>query len=594
MGLEQQITKGIQAGLQSIFGIEADLTTIQLQPCKKEFEGSHTFVTFPYLKAARCKPEDLGQKLGEYLLENQKEVQAFNVIKGFLNLSIAQTQWVDTVRKALNTPNYGHSPKKDSTIMVEYSSPNTNKPLHLGHLRNNFLGYSISQILKADGYQVTMANLINDRGIHICKSMVAYLHFGEGKTPDSEGIKGDKFVGDYYVAFDKAYKKEVQDLIKKGKTEEEAKKEAPIFKEAQAMLRQWEAGEAETVSLWKTMNNWVYDGFEKTYTKIGVAFDKYYYESETYLLGKDFVLGGLEKDVFYKKEDNSIWIDLSADGLDEKLVLRGDGTSVYMTQDLGTAELKYKDFNIDKSVYVVGNEQEYHFKVLKLILEKMQRPYAAGIYHLSYGMVELPHGKMKSREGTVVDADDLIDEMKATAESRTTDLGKIDGFDAQEKEELFHTLGQGALKYYLLKVDPRKKMLFNPEESIDFQGNTGPFIQYTYARIRSIIRKAEQEGINFSTFDNLDLNNEEEELAILLNDYPKAIQEAANRYEPSHIANYIFDLAKTYNRFYNSVKIFGATDGENALHFRIALCASVGKVIKDGMRLLGIQVPERM
>ncbi|MDF2158052.1 arginine--tRNA ligase [Algoriphagus sp. CAU 1675] len=596
MNIQANISQGIQQAFQNIFDHQLELEQISLAPTRKEFEGTYTFVVFPFLKVSKLSPEATASKIGDFLKENIAEVADYNVVKGFLNLVLNELSWLDVFQKLITNPNPGQLPANGQKVMVEYSSPNTNKPLHLGHLRNNFLGYSVAEILKANGYEVIKANLVNDRGIHICKSMVAYLKFGNGETPESSGLKGDHLAGKYYVLFDKEYKKQIDELKSSGQSEEEAKKNAPILLEAQEMLRKWEANDEATVSLWKQMNAWVYAGFDATYKKMGVDFDKFYYESDTYLLGKDIVEEGLAKGVFFKKENGSVWVDLTDEGLDEKLVLRGDGTSVYITQDMGTADLKYKDFQIDKSVYVVGNEQDYHFDVLFKIMQKLGRPYGPGLYHLSYGMVDLPSGKMKSREGTVVDADDLMQEMIETAESHTKELGKIEGFSKEQAEELYEILGLGALKYFLLKVDPKKRMLFNPQESIEFQGNTGPFIQYSHARIASILRKAEQIGVDYSKADFSgvkSLAESESGLIFLLNDFEKKIRQAGEDYAPSILAQYLFDLAKEYNRFYADVPIFNEND-TSVLAFRVALSAQTAKTIKKGMSLLGISVPDRM
>jgi arginyl-tRNA synthetase len=596
MNIEQKITATIQQAFQDLFGHQATLEELALQPTRKEFEGTFTFVVFPFLKITKLNPEASGTKIGEYLVTNCDVVSTFNIVKGFLNISVGETSWLDIFSKIYSNPGLGQLPKNGKKVMVEYSSPNTNKPLHLGHLRNNFLGYAVAEILKANGYEVVKANLVNDRGIHICKSMVAYRHHGNGETPTSSGLKGDHLAGKYYVIFDKEYKKEIQQLVAEGQTEEQAKKNAPLMLEAQEMLRLWEAGDKAVVDLWKTMNGWVYEGFGATYKKMGVDFDKFYYESDTYLFGKNIVDEGLEKGVFFKKENGSVWVDLSAEGLDEKLVLRSDGTSVYITQDMGTCELKYQDFHFDKSVYVVGNEQDYHFDVLFKIMRKLGRPYGDGLYHLSYGMVDLPTGKMKSREGTVVDADDLMQEMIETAESHTKELGKIDGFSPEKAAELYEILGMGALKYFLLKVDPKKRMLFNPQESIEFQGNTGPFIQYSHARIASILRKAEQIGVDYSSagFEGLDkLEPAERDLIVVLNEFEKKIIAAGEEYSPSVLAQYLFDLAKEYNRFYAELSIFHENDPK-VQSFRIAVSAITAKTIRKGMQLLGIKVPDRM
>ncbi|RAI93967.1 arginine--tRNA ligase [Algoriphagus yeomjeoni] len=596
MNIQESIHNGIQLAFQNIFNHDLPLEQISLAPTRKEFEGTYTFVVFPYLKVSKATPEATANLIGEYLKENVAEVAGFNVVKGFLNLELNNMIWVDVFQKLFANENIGQLPANGQKVMVEYSSPNTNKPLHLGHLRNNFLGFSVANILEANGYEVIKANLVNDRGIHICKSMVAYQHFGNGETPESSGLKGDHLAGKYYVIFDQKYKEQIAELTEKGQSEDEAKKNAPLFLEAQEMLRKWEANDKEVVSLWKQMNTWVYAGFEKTYQRMGVSFDNYYYESDTYLLGKDIVSEGLEKGVFFKKENGSVWVDLTDEGLDEKLVLRGDGTSVYITQDMGTADLKYDDFGISKSVYVVGNEQDYHFDVLFKIMRKLGRPYGEGLYHLSYGMVDLPTGKMKSREGTVVDADDLMQEMVDTAAQHTKELGKIDGFNEAQATELYETLGMGALKYFLLKVDPKKRMLFNPQESIEFQGNTGPFIQYSHARIASILRKAEQIGVDYKQADFSlvsTIEDSESSLIYLLNDFEKKISQAGLDYSPAILAQYLFDLAKEYNRFYADLPIFLENDS-SILAFRVALSGHTAKTLKKGMQLLGITVPDRM
>jgi len=594
MDIELLITQALQKGLESIFSVKENLDKLKLQATKPEFDGTFTFVCFPYSGRLKKRPEEVGELLGSYLVDQVDEVSSFNVVKGFLNLVISDKAWLKKIKELVND-DLLVAPKSEK-IMVEYSSPNTNKPLHLGHLRNNFLGYSLSSILKANGYDVTMANLINDRGIHICKSMIAYMRFGHDETPESSGLKGDHLAGKYYVAFDKAYKVEINDLITGGLSEDESKKQAPIFIEAQEMLRKWESGDKEVLSLWERMNGWVYDGFDATYKRIGVHFDKYYYESNTYLLGKDIVDEGLSKDVLFKKEDNSVWCDLTDMKMDEKLVLRGDGTSVYITQDMGTADLKYQDFTLDRSIYVVGNEQEYHFKVLKGILSKMGRSYADGIFHLSYGMVDLPSGKMKSREGTVVDADDLINDMVETARQRTMELGKIDGFNEQEAETLFLQLALGALKYYLLKVDPKKRMMFNPEESIDFQGDTGVFIQFTHARISALLRTGTELNIDFVNLEGTNVDSLSEfEVKVIetLSEYKKKLAEASDRYSPSIIAQYCYDLARAFSRMYTELPIFKDVNPDEQ-KIRLAIASATAKTLQKGLSLLGIEAPSRM
>jgi arginyl-tRNA synthetase len=596
MNLEEILRKGISEGLKSAFDLSVPQEDITLQPTRKEFEGTYTLVAFQFTKQTKKSPEETGKLIGEYLKANVSEVSAFNVIKGFLNISISDHTWLKVFREDIMKESFGMIPANGKKVLVEYSSPNTNKPLHLGHLRNNFLGFSMSEILKANGYNVVKLNLVNDRGIHICKSMLAYLKFGNGETPESSRMKGDHLIGKYYVLFDKIYKEQIQQLIESGKDKETAEKEAEILKGAQAMLLKWEEGDKEVTQLWKKMNGWVYEGFDATYKMIGVDFDKFYYESNTYLLGKTIVEEGLKKKIFYKKDDGSVWVDLRDEGLDEKLLLRGDGTSVYITQDLGTADLKYNDFKSETSIYVVGNEQDYHFKVLKLILKKLGRPYADGIYHLSYGMVDLPSGKMKSREGTVVDADELVQEMIDTAQRMTTELGKVEGFNEDELKILYRVVALGALKYFLLKVDPQKRMLFNPEESIDFQGNTGPYIQFNYARISALVRKAKQISIASSPLDFVEykeLHKSEKDLIVSLNEFTKKIEAAGKEYSPSIIAQYVYDLSKAYSHFYTELSVFNA-DNEAAKSFRIALSDAVAKTIKRSMMLLGIEVPERM
>jgi arginyl-tRNA synthetase len=580
---------------KALFDQDLDEKHIQIQPTRKEFEGSHTLVCFPLGRFSKLSPEQTADAIGKFMQENSESVSGFNVVKGFLNIVFADKVWLQIASDILNTQNYGFKAETGREVMVEYSSPNTNKPLHLGHLRNNFLGYSVAQILKANGNKVHKVQIINDRGIHICKSMVAWQKFGEGETPESADMKGDKLVGKYYVIFDQKYKAQITELVEAGKTKEEAEKEAPIMKEAQDMLLKWEQKDPETYALWEKMNGWVYKGFENTYKTMGVDFDKLYYESQTFSLGKEEVLRAVEEGLAYKKEDGSVWIDLTEEGLDEKLLLRKDGTSVYMTQDIGTAILRYKDFpKIEQQIYTVGNEQEYHFKVLFIILAKLGYKWAENCYHLSYGMVDLPTGKMKSREGTVVDADDLMEDMFATAKSRTDELGKIDGFNEEEAQELYRQLGLGALKYYLLKVDPVKRMMFNPEESIDFQGNTGPFIQYVHARICAILRKAEQLGIEPKVSDNLNsLEPTENNVLQLIIDFPNKIDEAAREYAPSIIANYVYEVAKAYNKFYSEVSIFNESDQE-ALAFRIGFSKIVAETIEKSMNLLGAEAPTKM
>lgn len=587
-------TKTIEA-IQSLYGQSITGKQVSIQKTRKDFEGDYTIVVFPFLKISRKKPEETATQMGEYFAENVEEVISFNVIKGFLNLEISDSYWLNFYSETRNHADYGiASPKDEKPVVIEYSSPNTNKPLHLGHIRNNLLGYSVSKVLKAAGKQVQKVNLVNDRGIHICKSMLAWKKWGNGETPESTGMKGDHLVGKYYVLFDKYYKAEIKELIDNGMDEEVAEKEASLLMEAQKMLKQWEEQNQEIRHLWETMNGWVYSGFEKTYNTLGVDFDKIYYESETYLLGREIVFEGLEKGIFFKKENGSIWCDLTDQGLDEKLLLRADGTSVYMTQDLGTAQLRNDDYDPEKLVYVVGNEQNYHFDVLQKILKKLGRDWADGIMHLSYGMVELPHGRMKSREGTVVDADDLMEEMYQAAKKTTEELGKIDEFSAEEKDQLFKMLSQGALKYFMLKVDPKKTMLFNPEESIDFNGNTGPFIQYSHARIKSLFRKARVKGIEID--ENAlpeNLQAVEKEILKLAYEFPIIIQEAAENFSPALIANYVYELAKMFNKFFQSVPILRDTDTQTA-SFRLGLTALTGNIIKTGMELLGVKVPERM
>ena len=596
MSLQEILLENTIKGISSLYGIAME--NVEIQQTRKEFEGDYTLVLFPLLKHIKANPQEIGEKLGDYLSshalwEGQPIVSGYNVVKGFLNLSICENYFLHFLHQIAPEKDYGKKPiTKDSpAVIVEYSSPNTNKPLHLGHIRNNLLGFSMAKIIEATGKKVYKTQIINDRGIHICKSMIAWQLFGKGETPESTGEKGDKLVGKYYVLFDKAYKEEIAGLISAGKTKEEAEREAPIFLKAQEMLRLWEQGDPETLALWRQMNQWVYDGFEVTYHNLGVSFDRNYYESETYLLGKDIVQRGLDEGVFYRKEDGSVWIDLTAEGLDEKLVLRSDGTSVYITQDLGTATKRIEeDFpKVEGMIYTVGNEQDYHFKVLFLILQKLGYTWAKNLYHLSYGMVELPNGKMKSREGTVVDADDLMEEMVQVAQELSQELGKLEGYSDQQKEQLYRVIGLGALKYYILKVDPKKKIAFNPQESIDFQGNTGPFIQYTYARIQSILRRAE----NCELPKSVSLHPKEKELIKLLSLFPEVIQNAADTYSPALLANYVYDLLKEFNSFYQNVSILGEEDTDKR-SLRVHLSRKVGEVIAIGFDLLGIEVPERM
>ncbi len=592
MSIQQTLKSAVQKSFESIYKVSID--TVEFQATRKDFEGDITIVVFPFLRVIKGNPVEIATSLGTYLKEHVETVTDFNVVKGFLNLVIEDSYYTTQFNALHADANYGFKQPatNDTSVMVEYSSPNTNKPLHLGHIRNNLLGYSVSEIIKAAGKKVYKTQIINDRGIHICKSMLAWQRFGNGETPSSTGLKGDKLVGNYYVKFDQEYKKEIQSLISEGSTETEAKKQAPILLEAQEMLLKWEANDSAVVELWKTMNNWVYDGFEITYKNLGVNFDCLYYESNTYLLGKEFVAEGLTKGVFLKKEDGSVWCDLTDEGLDEKIVLRADGTAVYMTQDIGTAIQRIKDYpDVGGLVYTVGNEQDYHFKVLFLILKKLGFDWAKNLYHLSYGMVDLPSGKMKSREGTVVDADDLLLDMTNTARDISEELGKLEGYSKEEKDQLYKTIGLGALKYYILKVDPKKRILFDPKESIDFQGNTGPFIQYTYARIQSILRKADFD--TFSPSNGIKLHQKEKELIKQLILFPEMIQNASSQYSPALIANYVYDLVKDFNSFYQNVSILGALNKDEKI-FRVQLSKKVGEVIKSAFSLLGIGVPERM
>ena len=593
MIIEEFISGVVGRSVGALYG-EQEGEVLQIQKTRKEFEGDFTLVVFPLLRRSRKSPEATATEIGEHIVANNPEVSAFNVIKGFLNISLSADFWAERFAEMRANEDFGQADATGRTVMIEYSSPNTNKPLHLGHIRNNLLGYSVAQILKANGHNVIKANLVNDRGIHICKSMLAWKLYGNGETPASSGMKGDHLVGKYYVEFDKHYKEQIKQLVAEGVSEEEAKKQAPIMQEAQAMLRKWEAKDEEVYSLWQTMNGWVYDGFDVTYKALGVDFDKVYYESQTYLLGKDIVQKGLDAGVFFRKEDNSVWIDLAADGLDQKLLLRGDGTSVYMTQDLGTAFRRFEDNKLDDMIYVVGNEQNYHFQVLKLILKKLGHDWSDNITHLSYGMVELPEGKMKSREGTVVDADDLIADMVSTAREMSQELGKLDGCTDEEAEAISKMVGLGALKYFILKVDPKKTMLFDPRESIDFNGNTGPFIQYTHARICSVLRKAAESGIDYAgRVVGIDYLKEEIELIKTLSEYPAVVASAGDNFAPSIIGAYVYDLAKAFNSYYHDHSIM-REENVKVRQMRLQLASEVARVIRTGMALLGIEVPERM
>lgn len=597
MKLEVKLQDAIVKAIESLYGQTINTDQAVLQKTKKEFEGHLTLVVFPFLKMSKKNPEQTAHEIGEWLAANCEEIAAFNVIKGFLNLTISAKSWVELLNTINTTPSYGITPVTDDAplIMIEYSSPNTNKPLHLGHIRNNLLGFSLSEVLKANGYKVVKTNIVNDRGIHICKSMLAWKKWGDGETPESSGKKGDHLVGDYYVLFDKHYKAELADLQAKGLSKEDAEAQSTLMSEAREMLRLWEAGDLEVVGLWETMNSWVYEGFDETYKRLGVDFDKIYYESQTYIDGKETVLDGLKKGIFYRKDDGSVWADLTGDGLDNKLLLRADGTSVYMTQDIGTAKQRFGDYNINKMVYVVGNEQNYHFQVLSILLDKLGFEFGKGLVHFSYGMVELPEGKMKSREGTVVDADDLMDEMISTAKETSKELGKLDGCSEEEANKISRIVGLGALKYFMLKVDPKKNMTFNPKESIDFNGNTGPFIQYTYARIQSVLRKAVEQGISLPEILQSDVNLtvKEEGLVQSVADYAVIIKQAAEEYNPALIANYIYDLVKEYNQFYHDHSIL-KEENVDLKNFRLILSDNVAKVVNSGMALLGIEVPDRM
>ena len=592
MNIYSTLSKNISKALHHLYGVQID--DFEFQATRKEFPGDITLVVFPLLRHIKGNPADIGESVGEFLVGKIDEVKGFNVVKGFLNIELSDAYFLSFFNTVLNDTKFGFVNVSGKAVMVEYSSPNTNKPLHLGHVRNNLLGYSVSEILKTSGKKVYKTQIINDRGIHICKSMLAWKLYGNGETPESSGIKGDKLVGNYYVKFDREYKRQIKQLVEEGLTEEEAKKDAPLIIQAQKMLLDWESGDKEVVKLWETMNSWVYSGFDVTYNSLGVDFDTLYYESNTYLLGKAFIDQGLSSGVFHKKLDGSVWCDLTDEGLDEKIVLRSDGSSVYMTQDIGTAIQRIKDYSdVGGMVYTVGNEQDYHFKVLFLILQKLGFDWANNLFHLSYGMVDLPSGKMKSREGTVVDADDLIQEMSQTAASISKELGKLEGYSEEEKAKTYNTIGLGALKYFILKVDPKKRILFDPKESVDFQGNTGPFIQYTYARIRAIIRKSDISVTDFQIQNSISLHEKEKEILNILSQYPETIQSAAKNYSPALIANYTYDLVKCFNSFYQNVSILGA-NLEHEKKFRVLLSFKVGEVIKSSFQLLGIKVPERM
>ena len=596
MNIELLIKQDVCKALKSLYDADIDSDSVQIQMTRKEFEGDLTVVVFPYTKLSKKGPDQTASDLGEFLINNVEEVAKYNVVKGFLNLVISTSYWLNVLKTVNSDDNFGIKKANQNSplAMVEYSSPNTNKPLHLGHIRNNLLGYSISEILKANGNNVVKTNIVNDRGIHICKSMYAWVKEGKNETPESTGMKGDHLVGSYYVKFDKIYKKEVAELIEKGMSKEEAENNAPSMLETREMLRKWEANDPEVRKLWSMMNSWVYAGFDVTYKTMGVDFDQIYYESQTYTIGRDEVLRGVDEGLFEKRDDSSVWANLEAEGLDQKILLRSDGTSVYMTQDIGTAKLRFQDYPIDQMVYVVGNEQIYHFQVLSILLDKLGFKWGKSLYHFSYGMVELPNGKMKSREGTVVDADDLMEEMVNVARKTSEELGKLDNYSDTEKEDIYRMIALGALKYFILKVDPKKTMLFNPDESIDFNGNTGPFIQYTYARIRSILRKAKDLGVNWNDIDSeIDLNLKELELIKKISIFPEIVSEAGSSYSPALIANYCYDLAKEFNQFYHDYTILGETD-ESKKILRLVLTENTSKVIKNGMKLLGIECPERM
>ena len=595
MTIEKMLTQQVLEAVKACYGVELTEKDVQLQETRKEFAGDLTVVVFPFTRYSRKSPEETAKELGEYLKQNIEEVETYNVIKGFLNVVISSAYWIEVLNDVAKEEKYGYAKEPSGkTYMIEYSSPNTNKPLHLGHIRNNFLGWSVSEIQKANGHNVIMVNLVNDRGIHICKSMIAWEKFANGATPESTGTKGDHFVGDYYVRFDKEYKAQIKELMEQGKTEEEAKKEAPILLEAQEMLRKWEAGDEKVVSLWRTMNDWVLKGFDETYKMMGISFDKVYFESQTYKKGRDLVLKGLADGVLYRKDTGSVWADLTGDGLDHKLLLRDDGTSVYMTQDIGTAYDRFNEFNMDQEIYVVGNEQNYHFQVLSLVCKKLGFDWADKIKHLSYGMVELPEGKMKSREGTVVDADDLIDEMIHTARTTSEELGKLDGYTKEEAEEVYRKVALGALKYFILKVDPKKTMMFNPKESIDFNGNTGPFIQYTYTRIKSVLRKAEEAGVKIVPGDiHTALTEKEQNLVKLIAKLPAVVKEAGDNYSPALIGNYAYELAKEFNQFYHDYSIL-KEENEQVRNLRLLLAQQCSVAIENAMGMLGIEMPERI
>ncbi len=596
MNIELIIKDQVAKAISALYGQQVDPAQIQAQHTRSEFEGDQTVMVFPFLRISKKSPEVTGQEIGEYLVANVDEVSKFNVVKGFLNLVIDNKFWIDRLNEAIPDDRYGFVPETDQSelVMIEYSSPNTNKPLHLGHIRNNLLGFSLAEVMKANGYKVVKTNIVNDRGVHICKSMVAWLKFGNGETPETNGKKGDHLVGEYYVKFDQQYKSEVAGLMAQGRTEEQAKEEAPSIVETREMLIKWEANDPEVRQLWRTMNGWVYAGFDETYKTLGVDFDKIYYESDTYTIGRDEVLRGVKEGIFQQESDGSVWANLEKEGLDKKILLRSDGTSVYITQDIGTAQLRYRDYPIDHMIYVVGNEQIYHFQVLSLLLDKLGYKWGSDLYHFSYGMVELPNGRMKSREGTVVDADDLVEGMVDVARSVSLELGKLEGYSEEEKEHIYHIVALGALKYFILKVDPKKTMTFNPEESIDFNGNTGPFIQYTYARIQSILRKAKDIAITIpQKAETVSLNDKERSLLKIISLFPEVVKEAGKSHSPAVVANYVYDLVKEFNSFYHDYSILNEPD-LSIRDFRLVVAQTVGKVIKNGFSLLGIEVPERM